>query len=92
MSEQPKILVVDDVDFFRDVMCDYFKRTPATVFQASSAEQALEITQREKPDLIYLDVDMPGMSGLECCRRLKENGELKEVPVILIFTPERRSG
>jgi len=89
MSADSKILVVDDVDFFREVMCDYFKRTPAQIFQAADANQAIELARREQPNLIYLDVDMPGMSGIECCRLLKGDPQLKKIPVILVFTPER---
>lgn len=84
-----KILLVDDVDFFRDVMRDYFKRTPATVITASGGEEAINVAMREWPDLIYMDVGMPGMSGIEACQRIKNHPRLKKIPVILIFTPDR---
>jgi CheY-like chemotaxis protein len=84
-----KILLVDDVDFFRDVMCDYFKRTPATVITASSGEEAIDMAKREWPDLIYMDVAMPGMSGIEACKKIKEHPTLKKIPVLLVFTPDR---
>ena len=84
-----KILLVDDVDFFRDVMRDYFKRTPASILSASSGEEAITVAMREWPDLIYMDVAMPGMSGIEACRKLKAHPTLKKIPVLLVFTPER---
>jgi len=84
-----KILLVDDVDFFREVMRDYFKRTPATIFSASSGEEAVNTAMREWPDLIYMDVAMPGMNGIEACRKLKAHPALKKIPVLLIFTPDR---
>ena len=84
-----KILLVDDVDFFRDVMRDYFKRTPVSIFMAANGEEALEVARRECPNLIYMDVAMPGMSGIEVCRKLKEHPRLANIPVILIFTPNR---
>jgi CheY-like chemotaxis protein len=84
-----KILLVDDVDFFRDVMCDYFKRTPATIITASSGEDAINTAMREWPDLIYMDVAMPGMSGIEACQKIKAHPTLKKIPVLLIFTPDR---
>ena len=84
-----KILLVDDVDFFRDVMCDYFKRTPASIVTASSGEEAITLAMREWPDLIYMDVAMPGMSGIEACKKIKAHPTLKKIPVLLIFTPER---
>jgi CheY-like chemotaxis protein len=89
MSLETKILVVDDVEFFRDVMCQYLNRTPAKVLQADNGGKTLELARRERPSLIYLDVDMPGMSGIECCRRLKADPELEKIPVVLIFTPGR---
>ncbi len=84
-----KILLVDDVDFFRDVMCDYFERTPATVITASDGEEAMNVAMREWPDLIYMDVGMPGMSGIEVCRKFKAHPQLKKIPVLLVFTPDR---
>jgi len=84
-----KILVADDVDFFRQVMCSYFKRTPAAILTASSGEQALALIRTERPDLVYLDVGMQDLSGIEVCRQVKADTHLKKTPVLLIFTPER---
>ena len=84
-----KILLVDDVDFFRDVMCDYFKRTPATIITASDGEEAINVAMREWPGLIYMDVGMPGMNGIEVCKKIKAHPQLKKIPVLLVFTPDR---
>ena len=84
-----KILLVDDVDFFRDVMCDYFKRTPATIIMASDGEEAINVAMREWPGLIYMDVGMPGMNGIEVCKKIKAHPQLKKIPVLLVFTPDR---
>ena len=84
-----KILLVDDVDFFRDVMCNYFKRTPAAIITATGGEEAVSLAMREWPDLVYMDVAMPGMSGIEACQKIKEHPKLKKIPVLLIFTPDR---
>lgn len=84
-----KILLVDDVAFFRDVMRDYFRRTPVDMFFASNGREAIEIATREWPDLIYMDVAMPEMSGIEACRKLKADPRLAKIPVLLIFTPNR---
>jgi CheY-like chemotaxis protein len=84
-----KILLVDDVDFFRDVMCDYFKRTPVTIITADSGEEAINIAMREWPDLIYMDVAMPEMSGIQACQKIKAHASLQKIPVLLIFTPDR---
>ena len=84
-----KILLVDDVAFFRDVMRDYFKRTPATIISAASGQEAIDKAQRECPDLIYMDVAMPEMSGIETCRSIKAHPALNKIPVLLVFTPDR---
>ena len=84
-----KILLVDDVVFFREVMRDYFRRTPATILLAESGQAAIDIAMRELPDLIYMDVAMPEMSGIEACRHIKAYPTLKKIPVLLVFTPDR---
>ncbi|ORJ59096.1 response regulator [Geothermobacter hydrogeniphilus] len=91
-KELPKILLVDDIAFFRDVMQTYFQRTPAKVFTAGSGLEAFDLAIAEQPALIYLDAGMPQMSGLECCRRLKADARTAGIPVIIIFTPERDAG
>lgn len=84
-----KILLVDDVAFFRDVMRDYFRRTPVDVFFASTGREAIETAARIWPDLIYMDVAMPEMTGIEACRKLKADPRLAKIPVLLIFTADR---
>jgi CheY-like chemotaxis protein len=51
---------------------------------AMDGESALEILEEEKPDLILLDIVMPGIDGFETCRRIKNNPNLKDIPVIFI--------
>jgi len=89
LSYDLKILVADDVDFFREVICSYFKRTPALVLTAAGGKEAMELIRRERPDLVFLDVGMQDLSGLECCRQIKADNHLNKTPVVLIFTPER---
>lgn len=84
-----KILLVDDVAFFRDVMRDYFRRTPVNMSFAANGREALDIAAKEWPDLIYMDVAMPEMTGIEACRKLKADPRLAKIPVLLIFTPDR---
>ena len=51
---------------------------------ASGGQEALDVCQREMPDLILLDIMMPDMDGLSVCRRLKQNEDLRDIPVIFI--------
>ena len=76
------ILVVDDtvanLDILNELLSQY------DVIDAISAEDALEILECEKVDLILLDIMMPGMDGFELCSRLKNNNTTKDIPVIFI--------
>ena len=81
--------MVDDLEFYRDLMRNYLKRTPATILMATSGTESIEMTLRERPDLIYMDASMPGMSGIEACQVLKSNPTTKSIPVLLLFTPNR---
>lgn len=87
-----KVLLVDDVDFFREVMRDYFQRTPVEILMARSGAEAIEVARQERPNLIYMDVAMPGLNGLETCRKMKQDPELASIPLLLIFTPVRDAG
>ncbi len=84
-----KILLVDDVDFFLEVEKGFLQQTPATLLIARNGREALEIAERERPNLIYMDVNMPVMDGLTCCRQLKANPRLAGIPVIMVFAPGR---
>ena len=54
------------------------------VFAAGNGEEGYELTKREKPDLVMMDVRMPKMTGYEACRRIKADPELKDIPVIFL--------
>jgi putative two-component system response regulator len=83
MTEKQTILAVDDtvenLDIIKGILVpDY------TVLAATSGELALKIAQMKKPDLILLDVMMPGMDGYEVCRRLKADPALASIPVVFV--------
>ena len=83
----PKILLVDDVDFFLEVEQDYLRQTPARIFLAGNGRAAFELAQQHRPDLIFMDVNMPVMDGLTCCRLLKRDPQLRKIPVVMVFAP-----
>ncbi|MBI4662318.1 MAG: sigma-54-dependent Fis family transcriptional regulator [Verrucomicrobia bacterium] len=79
-----KILVIDDVAANRKLLCDTLESHGYTISAAPSGEVGLKVAQADPPDLILLDVMMPGIDGYEVCRRLKAQDDLKELPVIFI--------
>ncbi|MBK1787160.1 response regulator transcription factor [Prauserella cavernicola] len=75
------VLVVDDDETVRDVVRRYLEVAGFTVEQAGDGEQALARFAARPPDLVVLDVMMPGVNGLEVCRRMRQTGQ---VPVVLL--------
>lgn len=80
---RPKLLVVDDQPLNIRVLNELFRRD-CDIYMASSGEEALAMCQSMNPDLILLDVMMEGMDGYEVCKRLKENAETRQIPVIFV--------
>jgi putative two-component system response regulator len=85
-QEEPTqtVLVVDDVVENCALVADYLEDVGCAVRTANSGAEALEYLGREPADLILLDVEMPGMSGLEVCRRVKESAATSMVPVVIV--------
>ena len=69
-----KVLVVDDDSHIRDVICFALRREGFAVVEARDGEQALLAFEREAPDLLVLDIMMPGVDGLEVCRSVRAGG------------------
>ncbi len=82
-SKTTSILIVDDTPENLDVLIDHFAAN-FNVSVALSGEKAIEITHKMIPDMILLDIKMPGIDGFETCRLLKQNAALQEVPIIFI--------
>lgn len=85
-----RILVVDDIETNRRLLearlsAEYFE-----VLQAADGEACLRAAAREHPDLILLDVMMPGLDGFETCRRLKSDPALRHIPVIMVTALDQR--
>jgi two-component system, sensor histidine kinase and response regulator len=80
----PNILIVDDIPANLKVLGDILKEEGYKVRPVPNGMLALQVAGKEKPDLILLDIMMPDMDGYEVCRRLKENQELREIPIIFI--------
>jgi len=82
MNSNAKILIVDDdplnVELLEELLDDY------DCFVATSGEETLKMVPQCKPDLVLLDVTMPGISGYEVCKKLKENQSINRSKIIFI--------
>ncbi|HEU4682404.1 MAG TPA: response regulator [Gemmatimonadales bacterium] len=79
-----KILVAEDEKQIADMIAFKLTNGGHKVIQAQDGEQAVTLATRELPDLILLDVMMPGLSGFEVLRRLKSDPALRSMPVIMV--------
>jgi signal transduction histidine kinase len=80
----PNILLVDDEPDNLNILGEILILEGYKVRQVSSGEQAIKVTEKEKPDLILLDIIMPDMDGYEVCHRFKQDPDLKNIPIIFI--------
>ncbi|NEU75036.1 response regulator [Hassallia byssoidea VB512170] len=83
-TQQDTILIVDDIPTNIKVLLDFLHYSNFSVSVAKNGESALKKSQEELPQLILLDVMMPGIDGFETCRRLKANPKTKDIPVIFM--------
>lgn len=79
-----KILVIDDDPKVVDYLTTLFEDNGYVAFSAGDVQEALEITQKEIPDLITLDLEMPGEWGPRFYRKMSLDKNLKNIPVIVI--------
>jgi two-component system alkaline phosphatase synthesis response regulator PhoP len=78
------ILVVDDNEQNLELLQAYLEDLQCRTIPAKDGVEALEIIKKSKPDLVLLDVMMPKMSGFEVCRRIKNNPQTADLPVIMV--------
>jgi cyclic di-GMP phosphodiesterase len=90
MRKAGKILVVDDYEPNLRGLGQMLERANYTVFTASNGRDALDVIKAQRPDLVLLDVLMPGVSGLEVCSALKQNAATCLTPVVLISAIQER--
>ncbi|MDH3504668.1 MAG: response regulator [Nitrospirota bacterium] len=84
MVQNATILVVDDTPFNVKLLVDLLGIQGYTMVTATTGPEALEKVAEERPDLVLLDVVMPGMDGFEVCRKIRENPETTLLPVVLV--------
>ncbi len=79
-------LVVEDTLTEREIFASCLRRGGLNVLTANNAEEALEKISTYKPDIILLDIVLPGRSGFELCRELKADAQTSNIPVVMCST------
>ncbi len=79
-----KILVVDDEPDIVEILKYNLEKEKFTVFKAYSGEECITSANANNPDMIILDIRMPGMNGIEACRSLRENEKFADTPILFL--------
>jgi signal transduction histidine kinase/DNA-binding NarL/FixJ family response regulator len=78
------ILVVDDVDLIKDVFVDFFQGSPHTIVTANTGEEALVLARSERPDLIFMDLNLSGSDGRTITEQIRQDPQLATTPVVVM--------
>ncbi|HSE21947.1 MAG TPA: response regulator [Pyrinomonadaceae bacterium] len=81
---QPTVMIVDDYEDVRNILRLWLEKHGCTVVDASGGSEAVEIAERERPDLILMDLSMPEIDGFAATFRIRQIEDLKDVPIIAI--------
>lgn len=84
-KNKKKILIIEDEKFLLEMYQSRFEKEGYRVSTAIDGQHGLELAQKEKPDLIILDIVMPGMDGYEVIKNLKKNSQTRKI-IILVFS------
>lgn len=87
--EGTRVLVIDDSPTIVAVFRKILRTAGYNVFEALDAEQGLEIAREQQPELIFLDIVLPGMNGFAALRQLRRDPQTKDIPVIMISGNEQ---
>lgn len=88
---QHKVLLVDDVKLFLDITKSFLRNSAVEILTASDGEEALRVIREKRPDVVVMDINMPRMNGIDCCRSIKEDPVLASTPVILVSSSENEN-
>ena len=86
-----KVLIVDDIRSEVQLIADVLTPQGYHCLQASNGLEAVEQARAEHPDLILLDIVMPGQDGFATCRQLKRDAATKDIPVVLVSSKNGES-
>lgn len=79
-----KVMICDDEPFILESMCYIVKKEGFDLITAEDGQRVIEIVHNEMPDLMFLDISMPKLSGYEVCRLLKDNPDTMNIYIIML--------
>ena len=91
MKKKPRILIADDDAFIRRPLEWILKQEGFEPETAADGDECMEKLHANPPDVLILDVMMPGLDGFEVCRRIKDDPKLRQVPVLLLSARGREN-
>ncbi len=86
-----RVLVVDDSPTERFFLTDLLRKNGYDVLTAETGEQGVALAKSEKPDLVLMDVVMPGLNGFQATRQLSKDPETQKIPVIMCTTKDQET-
>ncbi len=78
------ILLVDDVQMFIEIEKEFLQTSPVEILTAKDGLEALHVIRNKRPDLVFMDVHMPKMDGVACCRAIKSDASFVNIPVVMV--------
>jgi two-component system cell cycle response regulator DivK len=78
------VLIVDDNRASRELIRAILKPVRCNITEATHGQQALDLMQQERPDLVLLDIDMPGLDGLAVLKKMRQDASLADLPVVAV--------
>ncbi len=87
----PRILIIDDSPTEIHVLSGILSKNGFDVLTAANGEDGIETAKREKPDLILMDVVMPGMNGFQATRSLSKDPATETIPIIIVTTKDQET-
>ena len=79
-----RILIADDIDYNREIFCNYLADQRMTIYQAENGKDAIDLAREKRPHIILLDMKMPVMDGFTAARELKADEELQHIPIVAV--------
>jgi CheY-like chemotaxis protein len=83
-NQPPTVMVVEDFEDNRFMMRRLLEMSGYRVLEAINGEEAVELAHRERPQLILMDLSLPQLDGLAATRRIRQNADLRDVPIVAV--------